>query len=334
MKISFLLLGPHISHIVLVVFEAHLRGSSTITNSTWFKLVMHRNICDSTSNALQTWILQTLHVTLYVYSFTSRYNLRDSIYLVQSDPVPGAAREVGRNFEFGCGISNTIPLILHDECDQGNIHLVRELRRTFSINIYTEQKHCKIHFNDNEGPSTFWVVTEMCAQHLSSKSAWSHVFLSLDCILFRQSSCVSTVLSPIVIFTMYPDVSHLQGKDGGDWFVVTDSEFHVTSVVVLCHFGPAGQPWNGATLPCTQSCVGRCGGSQAPQDPVSPSWFTLLPTWRGTRKRVTEKREKRKKPPSCLKSGEKKRRFHAPPRLMRTFHSGEYEYYWATLCDI
>lgn len=27
MEISFLLLGPHISHIVLVVFEAHLRES-------------------------------------------------------------------------------------------------------------------------------------------------------------------------------------------------------------------------------------------------------------------------------------------------------------------
>lgn len=29
-EISFLLLGPHISHIVLVVFKAHLRDSSPI----------------------------------------------------------------------------------------------------------------------------------------------------------------------------------------------------------------------------------------------------------------------------------------------------------------
>lgn len=41
---------------------------------------------------------------------------------------------------------------------------------------------------------------------------------------------------------MDPDVSHLQGEDGGDRFVVTDGVFHVTSVVVLRHFGPAGQP--------------------------------------------------------------------------------------------
>lgn len=42
--------------------------------------------------------------------------------------------------------------------------------------------------------------------------------------------------------TLHPGVSHLQGKDGGDWFVVADSVFHVTSVAVLRHFGPAGQP--------------------------------------------------------------------------------------------
>lgn len=40
-EISLLLLGPHVSHIVLVVFEAHLRGSSALTNSTSPKLIMH-----------------------------------------------------------------------------------------------------------------------------------------------------------------------------------------------------------------------------------------------------------------------------------------------------
>lgn len=73
-------------------------------------------------------------------------------------------------------------------------------------------------------------------------------------------------------------MTHLQGKDGRDWFVITDGVFHVTSVVVLSHFGAAGQAWNGATLPRAHSCAGRCSGSQAPQDPVGPSWFTLLPT--------------------------------------------------------
>lgn len=98
---------------------------------------------------------------------------------------------------------------------------------------------------------------------------------------------------------MHPDVSHLQGKDGGDRFVVTDSILHVTLVVVLCHFGPAGQPRNRATLSSAQSWVGRCSGSQAPQDPVRPSWFTLLSTGRGS------EREWRRR------GGEKGRYFHA-----------------------
>lgn len=57
--------------------------------------------------------------------------------------------------------------------------------------------------------------------------------------------------------------------------MVTDGVFHVTSVVVLRHFGPTGQPQSGATLPR----AGSSGGSQAPQDPVGPSRFTFFPTW-------------------------------------------------------
>jgi len=64
--------------------------------------------------------------------------------------------------------------------------------------------------------------------------------------------------------------------------VVTDGVLHVTPVVVLCHFGPAAQPRHGATLPSTE----RSSGPQAPQDPVGPSWFTLLPTrWRMEREK-------------------------------------------------
>lgn len=58
--------------------------------------------------------------------------------------------------------------------------------------------------------------------------------------------------------------------------MVTDCVFHVALVEVLCHFGPAGQPRKRATLAGALS--GRRGGSQAPQDPVGPRWFTLLPT--------------------------------------------------------
>lgn len=86
-------------------------------------------------------------------------------------------------------------------------------------------------------------------------------------------------------------MSHLQGEDGGHRFVVTGCVLHVTPVAVLCHFGPAGQPWSGAALPCVQGSVGRCGGPQAPQDPVGPSRFTLFPAARRTEK---HKREKRK----------------------------------------
>lgn len=90
-------------------------------------------------------------------------------------------------------------------------------------------------------------------------------------------------------------MSHLQGKDGGDWFVVTDGVFHVTAVVVLRDFDPAGQPRHGATLPCAERCACRRRGSQAPQDSVGPSWFALLPTGWGTfTERDGEKREKKK----------------------------------------
>lgn len=79
--------------------------------------------------------------------------------------------------------------------------------------------------------------------------------------------------------------SHLQGEDGGDGFVVADGILHVTPVIVLCHFGPAGQAWNGAALPGAGVRAGGGGGgggggSETPEDPVSPGRFTLLPTER------------------------------------------------------
>lgn len=86
-------------------------------------------------------------------------------------------------------------------------------------------------------------------------------------------------------------MSHLQGEDGGDRFVVTGRVLHVTAVAVLCDFGATGQPWSGATLACAQSCVGRCSGPQAPQDPVGPSRFTLFPTARGTEKNMRRRRK-------------------------------------------
>lgn len=82
--------------------------------------------------------------------------------------------------------------------------------------------------------------------------------------------------------------SHLQGEDGGDGFVVADGIFHVTSVIVLRHFGPASQAWNGAALPGAGvrgggGGGGGGGGSKTPQDPVGPGWFTFLPA--GAQKR-------------------------------------------------
>lgn len=80
------------------------------------------------------WAPKDFHIFQLAVAFLSlgMAGSEDCIYLVQSDPVPGAAREVGCNFELGCGVSNAVPLILHHECDQGNIHLVRKLHRTFS----------------------------------------------------------------------------------------------------------------------------------------------------------------------------------------------------------
>lgn len=94
---------------------------------------------------------------LHLSSLITKYNVEDGNYPVQSNPIPGAAWEVGRHFEFGCGISNAIPLILHYECDQGNIHLIWELQKTFSINIYTEQKYCKNNVNLNDEG---WILFE------------------------------------------------------------------------------------------------------------------------------------------------------------------------------
>lgn len=161
------------------------------------------------------------------------------VYLIQSDPVPGAARVVGGHFEFCCGIGNAVPLILHYESDQGDVHLVRELQRQFTTNIHTVQ-------------NTF----------------------------FQHHVC-----------RFDPGAPHLQSKDGADWLVITDYVFHVTSVAVLSHFGPAGQPWHGATLPCTLRGAGRCSGSQAPQNSISPSWFTLLSAGMWTQ---PQRRNKRK----------------------------------------
>lgn len=70
---------------------------------------------------------------------------------------------------------------------------------------------------------------------------------------------------------------------------------------MLGHFGPTGQPRNGVTL-CAQSCVGRCSGSQAPQDPVRPSWFTLLSTGRGLEREWRRRGGKKTEALSCSPS--------------------------------
>lgn len=132
--------------------------------------------------------------------------------------------------------------------------------------------------------------------------------------------------------TVVPGVSHLQGKDGWDWFVVTDDVFHVTSVAVLRHFGPAGQPRNGTTLPCTAS---RCGGSQAPENPVGPRRFTLLSTGRGTERETCREisyNHPLKSEEVC--GGKKRKAFSRVLRLVRTFQTGVFKYYWARHWDI
>lgn len=61
--------------------------------------------------------------------------------------------------------------------------------------------------------------------------------------------------------------------------MVADGILHVTSVIVLCHFGPAGQARNGAALPgAGVRAGGGGGGPETPEDPVGPGRFTLLPT--------------------------------------------------------
>lgn len=82
--------------------------------------------------------------------------------------------------------------------------------------------------------------------------------------------------------TTSESASHLQGEDGGHGLVVADGVLHVTSVIVLRHFGPAGQAQSGAVLPGAGFCAGAggggdSGGSETPQDPVGPGRFTLLP---------------------------------------------------------
>lgn len=100
------------------------------------------------------------------------------------------------------------------------------------------------------------------------------LFVLKKCWISEQWQCMKPHYKT---FSHFKNASHLQGKDGGNRFMVTDSVLHVASVVVLCHFGPTSQPWHGATLPCTESPCRR-SGSQTPQDAVSPSWFALLPT--------------------------------------------------------
>lgn len=70
---------------------------------------------------------------------------------------------------------------------------------------------------------------------------------------------------------------HLQGEQWGNRLVVTDGEAHVTLILMLYHFSGSAQPGSQTSL---QRCiVGRNGGTgatKAPQDAVSPGWFSLL----------------------------------------------------------
>lgn len=106
-KIILLLLGPHIAHIIFVVLETHLQQNDNKKKSLF---MLHLQVDTGYSNAIM-WI-KTSH-------------------LVQSNPVPGAARIVGRQLEHSFCIFKTVPLILHHKSDQWDVHLVWELQRSF-----------------------------------------------------------------------------------------------------------------------------------------------------------------------------------------------------------
>lgn len=66
-EISLLLLGPHISHVVLVMLEAHLRDSGAFTNSTSLK--------ETKDNEHPTSNIQWLYANLSWYLVTKEQNV-------------------------------------------------------------------------------------------------------------------------------------------------------------------------------------------------------------------------------------------------------------------
>lgn len=64
-------------------------------------------------------------------------------HLVQSDPVPGAASKVGRNSESGRCIGDTVPLVLHHDRDERNVHLVRKLHKTQKSHLFLSHLHLR-----------------------------------------------------------------------------------------------------------------------------------------------------------------------------------------------
>lgn len=121
-----------------------------------------------------SWLKIAIHRTIIARCVTWA-----EVYLVQSDPVPGAAWVVGGHFEFCCGISNAVPLILHDECDQGDVHLVRELQRQFTTNTYTVQKHFLFSLSFNITSVDLTLVHLTCRVKMEQTGLWSLTVYSM-----------------------------------------------------------------------------------------------------------------------------------------------------------
>lgn len=86
-------------------------------------------------------------------------------------------------------------------------------------------------------------------------------------------------------------LSYMQWKQGRNRFVVTDVEHHVIPVRMLSHFCCTTQPWGETSLQCC--IVGRNWGTsatEAPENAICPSRFSLLSTDRNENKRDRRKK--------------------------------------------
>lgn len=189
-----------------------------------------------------------------------------------------------------------------------------------------------MYFKGVQNELKWWPVSNKMSRQLKHQNSWCYFQCIILCKKYELRHrfdfiLTSNQLAPLlrflkdqVILIISPDVFHLQGEDGGDGFVITDGVLHMTSVAMLCHFGPTGQPWKRTTLPNT--LTSRCSCSQTPQDPVSPSWFTFLPTgMMGETERWNKKKKNRKKIKVFffLEHGGQNMNFHVFFWLVRTF---------------